>query len=152
MSNSFGGGTSSGSRSVTARPEAMWAANNFTDYLKSLNTSTVDNTYQNIANNAYELSSQLPNYVYSVDGSDAARQRMENAVYNQAAGRLNKQFSEDMSALNTKLQNQGLSVGSTAYQNAVSSLQDSQYDALNNAAYESIIQGQNAFTQNYNNR
>ena len=36
MSNSFGGGTSSGSRSVTARPEAMWAANNFTDYLKSL--------------------------------------------------------------------------------------------------------------------
>lgn len=55
MSNSFGGGTSSGSRSVTARPEAMWAANNFTDYLKSLNTSTVDNTYQNIANNAYEL-------------------------------------------------------------------------------------------------
>ena len=77
MSNSFGGGTSSGSRSVTARPEAMWAANNFTDYLKSLNTSTVDNTYQNIANNAYELSSQLPNYVYSVDGSDAARQRME---------------------------------------------------------------------------
>ena len=148
MSNSFGGGTSSGSRSVTARPEAMWAANNFTDYLKSLNTSTVDNTYQNIANNAYELSSQLPNYVYSVDGSDAARQRMENAVYNQAAGRLNKQFSEDMSALNTKLQNQGLSVGSTAYQNAVSSLQDSQYDALNNAAYESIIQGQNAFTNN----
>lgn len=90
MSNSFGGGTSSGSRSVTARPEAMWAANNFTDYLKSLNTSTVDNTYQNIANNAYELSSQLPNYVYSVDGSDAARQRMENAVYNQAAGRLNQ--------------------------------------------------------------
>ena len=151
MSNSFGGGTSSGSRSVTARPEAMWAANNFTDYLKSLNTSTVDNTYQNIANNAYELSSQLPNYVYSVDGSDAARQRMENAVYNQAAGRLNKQFSEDMSALNTKLQNQGLSVGSTAYQNAVSSLQDSQYDALNNAAYESIIQGQNAFTNSLNN-
>ena len=151
MSNSFGGGTSSGSRSVTARPEAMWAANNFTDYLKSLNTSTVDNTYQNIANNAYELSSQLPNYVYSVDGSDAARQRMENAVYNQAAGRLNKQFSEDMSALNTKLQNQGLAVGSTAYQNAVSSLQDSQYDALNNAAYESIIQGQNAFTNSLNN-
>ena len=151
MSNSFGGGPSSGSRSVTARPEAMWAANNFTDYLKSLNTSTVDNTYQNIANNAYELSSQLPNYVYSVDGSDAARQRMENAVYNQAAGRLNKQFSEDMSALNTKLQNQGLSVGSTAYQNAVSSLQDSQYDALNNAAYESIIQGQNAFTNSLNN-
>lgn len=53
--------------------------------------------------------------------------------------------------MNTKLQNQGLSVGSTAYQNAVSSLQDSQYDALNNAAYESIIQGQNAFTNSLNN-
>ena len=82
MSNSFGGGTSSGSRSVTARPEAMWAANNFTDYLKSLNTSTVDNTYQNIANNAYELSSQLPNSAYEsiIQGQNAFTNSLNNAV------------------------------------------------------------------------
>lgn len=154
MSNSFSGGSgsSSSSQSTTVRPEALFAANNFANYLKGLDTSTVDNTYTNIANNAYALSSQLPDYVYSVDGSDAARQRMENAVYNQAADKLNKQFAEDMSALNTKLQNQGLSVGSTAYQNALSSLQDSQYEALNNAAYNSIIQGQNAFTNSLNNQ
>ena len=154
MSNSFSGGSSSSSssQSATVRPEALFAANNFANYLKGLDTSTVDNTYTNIANNAYALSSQLPDYVYSVDGSDAARQRMENAVYNQAAEKLNKQFAEDTSALNTKLQNQGLSVGSTAYQNALSSLQDSQYEALNNAAYNSIIQGQNSFTNSLNNQ
>ncbi len=154
MSNSFSGGSSSSSssQSATVRPEALFAANNFANYLKGLDTSTVDNTYTNIANNAYALSSQLPDYVYSVDGSDAARQRMENAVYNQAADKLNKQFAEDTSALNTKLQNQGLSVGSTAYQNALSSLQDSQYEALNNAAYNSIIQGQNSFTNSLNNQ
>jgi hypothetical protein len=150
MSNSFGGKTTSSGTSATVRPEAMFAANNFANYLKGLDTSTVDNTYQNLAGNAYALSSQLPNYIYTADGSDAARQRMENAVYNQAADRLNKQFAEDTSALNTRLQNQGLSVGSNAYQNAMSSLQDSQYETLNNAAYDSIIKGQSAFSNSLN--
>ncbi len=151
MSNSFGGGTSNGSKSVISRPDALNAANKFADYLKGLDTSVVDNTYQTIANHALDMSARLPDYVYAADGSDSARQRMENAVYNQAAGKINKQFSEDMSALNSRLQNQGLAVGSTAYQNAVSSLQDARYDALNNAAYESVIQGQKAFDNSLNN-
>ncbi len=75
---------------------------------------------------------------------------MENAVYNQAADKLNKQFSLDAADLNTRLQNQGLAVGSNAYQNAFSTLQDSQYDALQNAAYNSIIQGQSAFSNSLN--
>ncbi len=148
MSSNFGGDNSS--RSVTTRPQALWAAGKFSNYLDGLDTSTVDNTYKNVANNAYALSSQLPNYVYSVDGSDEARQRMENAVYNQAADKLNKQFSLDAADLNTRLQNQGLAVGSNAYQNAFSTLQDSQYDALQNAAYNSIIQGQSAFSNSLN--
>ncbi len=150
MSSSFGDSSSSGSSSVVTNPQAQAAAQEFAKYLDSLDTSTVDKTYQNLANTAYNLSSQLPNYTYSVNASDEARQRMENAVYNQAADKLNKQFEQDQSALNTRLQNQGLSVGSTAYQNAMSSLQDSQYDALNNAAYESIIQGQKAYSNSLN--
>ncbi len=147
MSSSFGGSSSSGGGTTTVvNPQAQAAARDFAKYLDGLDTSTVDNTYKNIANTAYGLSSQLPDYVYNVDGSDAARQRMENAVYNQAAGRLNEQFAADTADLNTRLQNQGLSVGSRAYQNAMNSLQDAQYDALNNAAYESVIQGQNAFS------
>ncbi len=71
MSSNFGGDNSS--RSVTTRPQALWAAGKFSNYLDGLDTSTVDNTYKNVANNAYALSSQLPNYVYSVDGSDEAR-------------------------------------------------------------------------------
>lgn len=142
MSNSFSGG----SATISSNPGATLAAGNFAKYLDGLDTSVVDNTNKNLANNAYGLSSQLPNYVYNANGSDEARQRMENAVYNQATSKLNKQFGTDMSDLQTKLQNQGLGVGGQAYQNAVSSLQDSHYDNLNNAAYNSIIQGQNAFS------
>lgn len=147
MSGSFASGSS---KNTVSNPQALAAANELSNYLKSLNTSTVDNTYQNIANNAYSLSSNLPNYVYNVDGSDAARQRMENAVYNQASTKLNQQFEQDLSNLNTKLQNQGIAVGSQAYNNAVSNLQNDQYDALTNAAYESVIQGQNAFSNSLN--
>lgn len=147
MSGSFASGSS---KSTVSNPQALAAANELSNYLKSLDTSTVDNTYQNIANNAYNLSSNLPNYVYNVDGSDAARQRMENAVYNQASTKLNQQFEQDLSNLNTKLQNQGIAVGSQAYNNAMSNLQNDQYDALTNAAYESVIQGQNAFSNSLN--
>ena len=147
MSGSFSG---SSQKSVTSNPQALEAANKFADYLKGLNTSAVDNTYQNIANTAYNQSMNLPDYVYSVDGSDAARQRMENAVYNQAASKLNQQFGSDLSALNTKLQNQGIAVGSQAYNNAVSNLQNSQYDALTNAAYQSVMKGQEAFSNSLN--
>ena len=147
MSGSFASGSS---KSTVSNPQALAAANELSNYLKSLDTSTVDNTYQNIANNAYNLSSNLPNYVYNVDGSDAARQRMENAVYNQASTKLNQQFEQGLSNLNTKLQNQGIAVGSQAYNNAMSNLQNDQYDALTNAAYESVIQGQNAFSNSLN--
>ena len=147
MSGSFSGEKS---KSVTSNPQALAAANELSNYLKSLDTSAVDNTYQNIADNAYNLSSNLPDYVYNVYGTDAARQRMENAVYNQASTKLNQQFEQDLSNLNTKLQNQGIAVGSQAYNNAVSNLQNNQYDALTNAAYESVIQGQNAFSNSLN--
>lgn len=142
MSSSFGGS----SKMTYNQPSLQ-----LVDYLNGLDTSKVDDTYKNIANNAHQLSSQLPNYVYNVDGSDAAQQRMESAVYNKAANRLNSQFSTDNANLETRLQNQGLAVGSQAYKNAMGSQQEKQYDALNNAAYDSVMQGQNAFSNSLNN-
>ncbi len=147
MSGSFASGSS---KTTTSNPQALAAANELKNYLKGLDTSVVDKTYQNIAGNAYNLSSNLPNYIYNVDASDDARQRMENAVYNQASTKLNQQFEQDLSNLNTKLQNQGIAVGSQAYNNAMSNLQNNQYNALTNAAYESVIQGQNAFSNSLN--
>ena len=129
------------------------AENDALNYLKNIDTSLADNTYDNFAQYGYDLSQTLnnrPDYIYSVDGSDAARQRMENAVYNSYVDKLTPQFEQQTSDLQTRLANQGLSVGSEAYQRAMSDLQDSQNSALNQAAYQSVQLGQDAFSQSLN--
>lgn len=119
------------------------------NYLNGIDTKTVDNTNKNMAQAGYNLSQTLssrPDYVYTVDGSDEARQRAENAVYNSYVDKLTPQFANQTADLETKLQNQGLSVGSEAYQRAMTDLQNAQNDALNQAAYNSVSAGQNAFS------
>ena len=124
------------------------------NYLNGINTSTVDNANQTLAQTGYNLSQTLdnrPDYIYSVDGSDDARQRMETAVYNAYVDKLTPQFANQISDLETKLQNQGLSVGSEAYQRAMTDLQNTQNEALQQAAYNSISAGQNAFNNSLSN-
>lgn len=121
----------------------------YLNYLNNKDTSLVDNTLNNLNQSAYNLSQTLssrPDYVYSVDASDAARQRAENATYNSYVSRLTPQFEQQQRQLETRLQNQGLSVGSEAYQNAMNSMYQQQNDALNQAAYNSVLQGQQAFS------
>ena len=128
---------------------------NILNYLNQYDTSNVDNTYKNMVQNAYNLSNSLssrPDYIYSVDGSDAARQRMENAVYQSAVDKLSPQFETQRSQLETRLQNQVLSVGSEAYQRAMNDLTQKQNESYTQAAYNSIIQGQDAFTNSLNNQ
>lgn len=119
------------------------------NYLNGINTKTVDNANKNMAQAGYNLSQTLssrPDYIYTVDGSDEARQRAENAVYNSYVNKLTPQFANQTADLETKLQNQGLSVGNEAYQRAMTDLQNAQNDALNQAAYNSVSAGQNAFS------
>ncbi len=144
--NSLMGGSSSG---------AYKSDKDLLNYLNSYDTTNVDNTYKNLAQNAYNLSNTLssrPDYIYSVDGSDAARQRMENAVYQSTVDKITPEFDNRRSQLETRLQNQGLSVGSEAYQRAMNDLEEEQNNAYNQAAYQSVIQGQNAFTNSLNNQ
>ena len=126
------------------------AENEILKYLKNIDTSVADDSNANMAQQAYSLSQTLanrPNYIYSVDGSDAARERIENATYNSYVDKLNPQFQQQTSDLQTRLANQGLSVGSEAYQRAMNDLQSQQNDALNQAAYKSVEAGQNAFSK-----
>ena len=135
--------------SASLNPAAIEAIN----YLNKVDTTAVDNTNTNLAQNGYNLSQTLssrPDYIYTVNGSDAARQRMENSVYNSYLDKLLPQFNNQTSDLETRLQNQGLSVGSEAYQRAMNDLQNSQNDALNQAAYNSISAGQTAFSNSLN--
>ncbi|MBR1605576.1 MAG: tail fiber domain-containing protein [Alphaproteobacteria bacterium] len=124
------------------------------NYLNGIDTTTVDNTNKNLAQTGYELSQTLnnrPDYIYSVDGSDEARQRMENATYNAYLDKLTPQFANQTADLETRLQNQGLAVGSEAYQRAMTDLQNSQNQALNQAAYNSVSAGQSAFNNSLSN-
>lgn len=126
----------------------------YLNYLKNYDTSNYDNSLKNMTAQAYGLSQQLgnrPDYIYSVDGSDAARQRMENATYQSALQNIMPVYEQRRSDLNTRLQNQGLSVGSEAYQRAMTDLENSQNAAINQAAYQSISAGQNAFNNSLQN-
>lgn len=122
-------------------------------YLNKMDTSAVDNTNSALAQTGYNLAQTLgdrPDYIYNVDGSDEARQRAENAVYNAYIEKLTPQFANQTSDMETRLQNQGLSVGSEAYQRAMTDLQNTQNNAYNQAAYQSVLAGQNAFSNSLN--
>ena len=124
------------------------------NYLNGIDTTTVDNTNKSLAQAGYDLSQTLnnrPDYIYRVDGSDDARQRMEKAVYGSYIDKLTPQFSNQISDLDTRLQNQGLGVGSEAYQRAMTDLQNTQNEAINQAAYNSVSAGQSAFSNSLSN-
>lgn len=127
----------------------------YLDYLNKYDTTDVDTAYKNMAAAGSDLSSSLaerPGYVYSVDGSDDARRRAEQAYYNQAVSKLEPEFESRRRQLETRLQNQGFSTDSEAYQTAMNNLENSQNSAYADAAYNSIQTGQNAFTNSLNNQ
>lgn len=124
--------------------------NDYANYLQGVDTSSVDNTLSNLTANAYNQSQQLGNmgdYTFSVDGSDEARQRAEDALYNSVVDKLTPQFERQQSNLATMLQNQGIPVGSEAYSRAMGDLEEKQNDTLSQAAYQAVLGGQDAFSQ-----
>lgn len=126
---------------------------NYFNYLGNYDTSNYDNTLKNMTGQAFDMSknlSRMPEYQFSVNGSDDARQRMENAVYQSAVDKLNPQYQQQRADLETSLANKGISVGSEAYQRAMNNLQQKQNEALNQAAYQSIAAGQGAYSQSLN--
>ena len=127
---------------------------NYMNYLNNYNTSNYDNTLNNMTSTAYNMSNNLdmmPQYQFGVDYSDAARQRAENATYNSYVDRLQPQYQQMTNDLQSNLINQGIPVGSVAYNRAMQSLQDRQIAGLNQAAYQSVLNGQNAYSQSLSN-
>lgn len=123
---------------------------NYLNYLGNYDTSNYDNTLKNMTGQALSMSQNLgnmPEYQFSVNGSDEARQRAENAVYQSAVDKLTPQYQQQQADLQTSLANQGIGVGSEAYQRAMNDLQQKQNEALNQAAYQSIAAGQGAYSQ-----
>ena len=94
----------------------------------------------------------MGNYNFNVNASDAARQRAEKVAYQSYLDRLTPQFANQTSDLATSLANKGIAVGSQAYSRAMTDLQNSQNDALNQAAYQSTLAGQTAYSNSLNDQ
>ncbi len=119
------------------------------NYLNNYNTTNYDNTLNNLTAYAANASNQLSNmgnYNFGVEASDAARQRAEQATYQSYLDKLQPQFANQTSDLAASLANKGITIGSDAYSRAMSDLQDSQNSALNQAAYQAVLNGQNAYS------
>lgn len=126
----------------------------YQNYLENYDTSGVDTTLGNLtdyASNASQQLNNMGNYNFSVDGSDEARQRAENATYQAYMDKLTPQFERQTANLESSLINKGLPVGSEAYQRAMSDLQEQQNNAMNQAAYQSVLAGQDAYSRSLNN-
>lgn len=117
--------------------------------LNNVDTSdydSVNKNFQQIANNM-SGNANLGNWVWSVDGSDEARQRAENATFQSYLDKTQPIYQRQTDDLQTRLVNQGLTPGSEAYQRAMTDLQNNQNDATNQAAYNATLAGQNAYSQ-----
>ena len=124
--------------------------NNYTNYLQNYDTANYDNTLNNMTATALDMSQNLgalPAYQFGVEPSDFARQQAQNATYQSYVDQLTPQYRQQTEDMQTRLINQGIPVGSEAYQRAMTDLQNAQNAALNQAAYQSVLNGQNAYSQ-----
>ena len=124
--------------------------NNYLNYLRNYNTYDYDQTANNMVATAYGMSNNLntmPEYQFGVESGDAARQRAENATYQAYVDKLTPVYQQQNIDLSNQLVNQGIPVGSEAYIRAMQNLQNNQNAALNQAAYQSVLSGQDAYSQ-----
>ena len=129
-------------------------ANNYMSYLQNYDTSKTDNVLSNLQQYALNQSQNINNmgdWTFNAGASDEARQQAQDATYNAYMDYLNPQFERQTADYSTMLQNKGLPVGSEAYERAMSDLQDRQNAAVNQAAYQSVLAGQQAYTQDLQN-
>lgn len=129
--------------------------NDYVNYLSGYDTSNVDKTLSNLQQYALNQSQNVNNmgdWNFSVNASDEARQQAQDATYNSYMDYLKPEFERQTADYSTMLQNKGLPVGSEAYERAMSDLQDRQNAATNQAAYQSVLAGQNAYAQDLQNQ
>ena len=128
----------------------------YLSYLQGYDTSNVDTTLGNLtdyASNASDnLTDLMPDYNFNVDASEEARNQAQQATYNSYMDYLQPQFERQTNDYASMLQQKGIPVGSEAYERAMSDLQEQQNKATNQAAYQSVLAGQDAYSQDLQNQ
>ena len=97
----------------------------------------------------YLSKSQTPVADFSFNG-DANRSRVEDALYQRQASRLNPRFTNEETALRSRLANQGITEGSEAYNKELELFGRTKNDAYENAARSAIGDGGNELTRAFN--
>ena len=127
----------------------------YINYLNNYNTTNADTVYDNLSSWAARASQNLGNmggYTFNVDGSENALKTAERATFEKALSQIMPTYEAQKNALQTRLLNQGIGVDSEAYRSAMGSLEKAQNAAINDAAYQAIKAGQNAYTTSLNNQ
>ncbi len=127
----------------------------YINYLNNYNTKNADTVYQNLSDWAARASQNLNNmggYTFNVNGSDEARKSMQEATFKNALNSILPSYEAQRDNLQTRLLNQGIGVDSNAYRGAMGSLNAAQNSAINDAAYQALEAGQNAYTTSLNNQ
>jgi len=91
-------------------------------------------------------------WTFSVNAGDDVRKQTQDATYNSYMERLTPEFDRQRENMATMLQNQGIPVGSEAYERAMGDLEQKQNDATSQAAYQSVLAGNNAYAQELQNQ
>lgn len=73
--------------------------------------------------------------------------RYEDAIYNQMTSRLDPQWQQQQGALETQLANQGIKLGSSAYDTAMRNFEMGRTDAYGQASNQSVLTGLGARNQ-----
>ena len=119
--------------------------NNIMNYYQNLDTSLADSVVNNLSNAGVDLSQNLTDRISSVMGDETARQEAILANFNAYQDLMTPTFDAQTNNLHTKLLNQGLGVGTEAYQQAMNDLNQTQNLALNQAAYNAVNLGNEAY-------
>ena len=119
--------------------------NNIMNYYQNLDTSLADSVVNNLSNAGVDLSQNLTDRISSVMGDETARQEAILANFNAYQELMRPTFETQTNDLHTRLLNQGLGVGNEAYQQAMNDLNQTQNLALNQAAYNAVNLGNEAY-------
>ena len=105
----------------------------------NLQATTGANQYGDPRGDAGELQRQLDySNLQGVQGAAQNRQSAEDAIYKSATSRLDPQWQQQETDLQTRLANQGITQGSAAYQKAMDQFNRQKTDAYSQAQLQSI--------------
>lgn len=82
--------------------------------------------------------------------SDAARQRVEDALYRRQTSRLDPQYQQEAQALRSTLMNRGVVEGSEAWNNAMDQFERGRNDAYASARQDAILMGGDEHSRTFN--